>query len=251
MLDLGCATGSFQENSTDATIVGLDLYFPAERSTSHPVVQANASMLPFCDGSFAAVISNHSLEHFNDVDSVLKEIGRVLSRDGALFIAVPDSSTFTDRLYRRIAKGGGHVNAFTSESELVARVELITGLPPIATRLLYSSLSFLNRRNSPLPRPRSLTFLGGGREWTLFLYAWISRRLDRWLNTRLSVYGWALYFGRVGEPVSTEPRINVCIRCGSGSPVSLLTGKIQLHSVLRFLQVYRCPNCNAINPLLL
>jgi ubiquinone/menaquinone biosynthesis C-methylase UbiE len=47
-------------------------------------VQADAARLPFPDGSFDTVISNHSLEHMDALDPVLHEIGRVVRRGGSL-----------------------------------------------------------------------------------------------------------------------------------------------------------------------
>lgn len=79
-------------------------------------VLADAAALPFASASFDAVVANHSLEHFADLDGALGEIGRVLAPAGALYIAVPDATTFTDRLYRWLARGGGHVNRFSSVS---------------------------------------------------------------------------------------------------------------------------------------
>ena len=237
VLDLGCASGSFAQENTAATVVRFDRE-PA-RSAPRQFVQGDAAKLPFADATFAAVISNHSLEHFEELDGALREIGRVLRSDGALFVAVPDASTFTDKLYRSLAKGGGHVNPFTSARDLAGRIERATGLRHLATRTLYSSLSFLNSRNSPRPRPRRLMLLGGGAEWTLFLYAWFSRRLDRWLGSRISVYGWALYFSRESFPIDTDPWPNVCLRCGGGTPRSMLPKA----------RVYRCPYCGAMNPL--
>ncbi len=248
VLDLGCSTGSFAQDSTAATVVRLDRELP-NGSKAARFVQGDAARLPFPGRSLAAVISNHSLEHFDELDSVLDEIGRVLCNGGALFVAVPDASTFTDKLYRWLANGGGHVNPFTSATDLADRIERATGLRHVGTRLLYSSLSFLNSRNSPRPRPRRLMLLGGGAEWPLFLYTWLSRRLDRWLKTRTSIYGWALYFGDGIGPVDTEPWVNVCIRCGSGSPLPLLTDHLRVHSFFRFLQIYECPCCGAVNPL--
>jgi hypothetical protein len=209
-------------------------------------VQGDGATLPFRSGLFAAVISNHSLEHVERLDDVLREIGRVLRPDGALYVAVPDVSTQTDRLYRWLARGGGHVNAFRSPIALAAKVEKATGLPHVATRVLCSSLSFLNRRNAPQPR-RALA-IGGGCEWTVFLYAWLSRRLDRFVGTRSSVYGWALYFGNISEPVGAETWLNVCIGCGAGhSALSLQQGNAVRHGVPG-MRVFRCPACQTINP---
>ncbi len=44
---------------------------------------------------------------------------RLVKRDGAVFVALPDARTFSDRVYRKVAKSaGGHVNLFGSSAEL-------------------------------------------------------------------------------------------------------------------------------------
>lgn len=247
VLDLGCAVGSFPPEATSAKVMRVDLEAPRNGNGGRRFVQGRAEALPFAAQTFDAIISNHSLEHFADLAGSLLEIGRVISPHGALFVAAPDASTLTDRLYRWLARGGGHVNAFTSPTETAALIERSTGLACVATRMLCSSLSFLNRRNSPRPAPRRLLFLGGGYEWSLFLYVWLSRRLDRWLNTRTSIYGWAFYFGKVVPPIDTETWVNVCIRCGSASKASFLMSR-KLVSGFPGLRTYRCPTCGATNP---
>jgi SAM-dependent methyltransferase len=204
--------------------------------------------LPFADGAFAAVISNHSVEHFVDLDAALREIGRVIRPGGALYVAVPDASTLTDRLYRWLGRGGGHVNAFRSAAEVVGRVERATGLGHAASRTLCSSLSFLNRHVAPRPYPRRLMLLGGGFEWTLFLFVWLSRWMDRTFHTRLGVYGWAFYFGRRPAQIDLSVWQNVCIRCGAGHPAELLRERSRVRPFLRWLEVYACPICQALNP---
>jgi len=238
VLDLGCDEGSFPSSATAASVIRVDRDRPSNLSSGTSFVQAAAARLPFADHCFAAVISNHSLEHFDDCTGALAEIGRILAPNGALFVAVPDASTLTDKIYRWLARGGGHVNAFTSAAETASLIERSVGMPCVATKVLCSSLSFLNRRNSPRPIPKRLWLLGGGYEWSLFLYVWCSRRLDRLLGTRTSVYGWAFYFGKIDQPVDTDTWINVCIRCGSGCPASSLTG----------LRIWHCPSCNTANP---
>lgn len=245
VLDLGCKDGSFSPSATAAKVVRVDRDSPAVRADGAVFVQADAVRLPFADGSFAAIVSNHSLEHFDDLAGALGEIGRVVAADGALFVAVPDASTLTDKVYRGLARGGGHVNAFTSEQETAAVIERATGLKHVATRQLCSSLSFLNRRNSPRPIPKRLLLLGAGYEWSLFAYVWLSRRLDRWFGTRTSIYGWAFYFGRIEEPVGTDAWVNVCIRCGSGQDGGAL---LQQGRVRR--RTWQCPECGARNPFL-
>jgi SAM-dependent methyltransferase len=246
VLDLGSAYGSFASDATPATPVRVDRLMAFARHREL-FVQADAVDLPFANSTFSAVIANHSLEHMDDLRGCLKELGRVVRKDGALFISVPDASTFTDRLYRWLANGGGHVNPFRSASDLAALIENASGLPRVATKVLCSSLSFLNGRNSPRPIPKKLLLLGWGSEWSLFLYLWLSRRLDRLTGFRTSVYGWGMYFGYLDSKPDTKAWLNVCLRCGRGCPASdihRLTGRFS-----RLIgQLYKCSACGAINP---
>src|SRR4051812_28612579 len=107
VLDLGARSGSFDTERADLIVVRLDLEIPAGRRRGL-YVSGDAARMPFATASFAAVISNHSLEHFVELDATVREIGRVLRPDAALYIAVPDSTTLTDRIYRWLGKGGGH-----------------------------------------------------------------------------------------------------------------------------------------------
>jgi SAM-dependent methyltransferase len=246
VLDLGCARGSFTPTSTLATIVRFDRDVP----TAIPggiAAKGDAARLPFADASMAAVIANHSLEHFEDLQGCLGEIGRVISPGGALFVAVPDASTFTDKLYRWLANGGGHVNAFVAPEQVERAIVQATGLEHVATRTLCSSLSFLNRFNAPKPGPRRLLLIGGGSDCSLLLYTWLSRRIDRLLGLRTSIYGWAFYFGNIPTPIDTAISLNVCIRCGSGVTGALLKERNRVRTTWYFLRTYTCPYCGAFN----
>jgi SAM-dependent methyltransferase len=248
VLDLGCASGSFPAEATLADVVRLDQDVPRQLGKDARFVRANAASLPFADGTFDAIISNHSLEHFADLPGALCEIGRVIRPGGSLFVAVPDASTLTDRLYRWLAKGGGHLNAFTSPGETAAMIAGATGLTHVGTRTLCSSLSYLNRRNRHSRPPRRYLLLGAGYEPSLWLYVWVSRRLDRLFKTRLSIYGWAFYFGKLDEPVDTATWTNVCMRCGSGFPAAWLKELSQVRRRFLGVPVYRCAQCGATNP---
>lgn len=236
VLDLGSRAGSFPAARCPGRVVRADIE-PA--ASPDDFVQCDAARLPFRGGSFAAVISNHSLEHFADCDAALREMGRVIERGGALYVAAPDASTFTDRAYRWLGHGGGHVNAFTDADALAARIARATGLPHRGTRVLHTSLSFMNRANARKP-PRRLLLFGGGSERFLVALTYLLRRADAWFGTRWSVYGWALQFGGIGR-VDTAPRTNVCVRCGAGH-----TAK-DLRPRRRWLRYYRCPGCGAAN----
>ncbi len=244
VLDLGSGAGSFDSSTGKFIVIRADLDRPSAPAANF--AQADAARLPFPDCAFDAVISNHSLEHFRDLAGSLAEIGRVLKTTGALYIAVPDASTFCDRLYRWLARGGGHLNAFTSARRLANTIESATHLRHIATRTLLTSLSYLNRKNFRERSPRRLLLMGNGSEISLHLFTYFARLSDRLFGTRLRVYGWALYFGSVPAPVDTGVWTNVCIRCGSGAPSEWLHHLKVVHR--RFLlPVYRCPSCGTTN----
>jgi SAM-dependent methyltransferase len=246
VLDLGSKSGSFDAASLAAMTIRVDLSPPPPTDAAR-AVRADASRLPFCDHCFAAVIANHSLEHFEHLDDALGEAGRVLRTSGALFIAVPDAASLTDRIYRWLGRGGGHVNAFRSAATIIDRVIAKTALRYAGGRVLCTSLSFLNSRNRAEPAPRKLWLLGGGHEGILRWLNRLFRICDRWLGTRMSVYGWALYFGSVPEPVSSRIWVNVCVRCGSGNASAdlLAAGLARRHLLSGWS--YTCPKCSATN----
>jgi SAM-dependent methyltransferase len=244
VLDIGSGAGSFPAGIGSFIAIRADLDFPSIAAPNF--AQADAAHLPFPDRAFDAVISNHSLEHFHHLAAALSEIGRVLKPGGALYAAVPDASTFCDRLYRWLTRGGGHVNPFTSAKELAGEIERATGLRYVNARTLCTSLSYLNRKNRRVCGPRRHLAAGGGTEISLHLFTYFARLSDRLFGTRLGVYGWALYFGRFSVPVDTDVWSNVCIRCGSGAQSDWLR-HLKLVRRRFFFQMYRCPNCGTTN----
>ncbi len=210
-------------------------------------VCADAAWLPFRDGAFDAIISNHSLEHVSDLAGTMREIGRVIRRDGALFVAVPDAATLTDRLYRWLLHGGGHLNAFRSAGQLSAAISSATGLDLVATRVLHSSLRFLLHSNYKPRPPRRLWIVGNGNPTITAFLTYALRQLDRVLGTRSSVYGWAFYFGNLRESVGIDAWTNVCIRCGTGHSQASLVERGRVRRQVVLFKSYLCPMCGAWN----
>jgi SAM-dependent methyltransferase len=210
-------------------------------------VLADASRLPFRAGTFDLVVSNHSLEHFPELEATVREIGRVLDPNGALYVAVPDATTWTDRIYRWLGRGGGHVNPFRSPDEVPALVKRLAGLPLRSTTVLFSSLSFLNRHNFVAPPPRRIALFAFGNE--LFLAGLIStlRGVDRRFGSRLSRYGWAFRFGNAAPADPSAVWINVCARCGSGHSEPYLRKHTTVRKALGLFPSYRCPACGGFN----
>lgn len=94
ILDIGCGDGEFtQVVSTkfrDSDITAVDTSVP--KSLTHnniEFIKGNAEQLPFSDESFDLVFAVLSLHHWKDKEKGLKEMFRVLKRNGSLIIGDP------------------------------------------------------------------------------------------------------------------------------------------------------------------
>jgi SAM-dependent methyltransferase len=246
VLDLGAGSGSFPAAVAGIHVYRLEPEPPAQRAEGN-YVAASASRMPFRDAAFDVVISNHSLEHIADLDGALAEVGRVTRPRGSLYVAVPDAGTLTDRIYRWLGKGGGHVNPFHSAAELAARIERHTGLRHRGTRTLFSGLSFLNAHNFVAKPPRKIALFAWGNERFLAVFVWVLRALDQRFGTRLSHYGWSFYFGAAAVPHAAEEWINVCVRCGAGASETWLRKQGAIPPLPQMWNWYRCPGCGGLN----
>lgn len=251
VLDLGCGPGSLRTQLSPFNIVGLDPDAAALGQNSFPSACGEGHHLPFAGSSFDMVVCNHSLEHLHNVAETLREIHRVLKPDGRLFVTVPDGHSFSDRLYRLLLCGGGHFQRF-SFNGIVSEVEGNTGLHLVAWKSLFSSFSFVSKRNflpapaGPLPGPfpRRMRWAGKLPQWffsgSRISLNLVSRFADRNFSTKLSSYGWALAFGPEAVAAEQEPgSSNVCMFCGVG-----LEETAHLYI---FGRRYRCPCCSGMN----
>ena len=101
ILNVGCGRGFYEYAITqilpDARITGIDinnsyLNMAKELGKNNKITFIKASVynLPFADSSFDTIIASEILEHLNDDELALREIKRVLKKDGKLFITVPN-----------------------------------------------------------------------------------------------------------------------------------------------------------------
>lgn len=250
VLDDGAGAGSFASGRDDVTVVRVDLEPPGDGGAPRQAgdwVAADAARLPFGDSSFDLVVSNHSLEHFPAPEVALSEMGRVLKRGGALYIAVPDATTVTDRIYRWLGRGGGHVNPFRTAGEVVKLVERFAHVSHAGTQDLGSGLSFLNSHNFHAPPPRKIALFAFGNERFLAALLWLLRRMDRAFGTRLAVYGWAFYFGSAEPPKEPDMLSNVCVRCGAAHSLDYLQAHASGWRKAMGIESYRCPACGGFN----
>lgn len=98
ILDLGCGNGNILktlEEKTDADLYGLDLsenmIKEAEKNLNSDVnlTIGDAEKLPYSDNKFDVVICNASFHHYTKPEIVLKEIKRILKKNGVFILGDP------------------------------------------------------------------------------------------------------------------------------------------------------------------
>jgi SAM-dependent methyltransferase len=94
VLDLGCGIGHSYEELAPRETVGVDVAPAALAGQNRETVVADMRELPFADGSFASVVSIHSIEHVPDPERMLAEVARVLEAGGRAIFATPNRLTF-------------------------------------------------------------------------------------------------------------------------------------------------------------
>jgi ubiquinone/menaquinone biosynthesis C-methylase UbiE len=93
VLDLGCGTGLLSNIlvGNGFEVIGVDISLESlrvlqQRESKIYTTQADATLLPFIDGSCNAVVSLGAWRHFSDPRRVIVEVARILKKDGILIV---------------------------------------------------------------------------------------------------------------------------------------------------------------------
>jgi SAM-dependent methyltransferase len=104
VLDAGCGPGSWRYGERpDLRVVGFDVKFPPgppARAAHVAVFRGDLARLPIRSASFDLTICHYVLEHVTELLPCCDELARVTRERGVLYLAVPRSASFDDRLYR-------------------------------------------------------------------------------------------------------------------------------------------------------
>ncbi|MCB0076073.1 MAG: methyltransferase domain-containing protein [Anaerolineales bacterium] len=102
--------GHFAQQRYGVRVIGSDLSVCALRmaADNHPsshYIAANGEALPFCRGAFDYVTCIGSLEHFADMASGIKEIGRVVKKSGIICLLLPNTYSLMHNVYKAYKEG--------------------------------------------------------------------------------------------------------------------------------------------------
>lgn len=151
VLDIGVGYGFLEKElvKSNISVYGIDIsfnsIFRAKCLHKGIFIVASAKAIPFKDNFFDVVCLPEVLEHLYDFEStfVMKEISRVLKKDGRLIISVP----LYDEVY--LGHPSGHVRIFTPEKLFKEVSEhgftVITEKYLFAFKSLYLIKSLINR----------------------------------------------------------------------------------------------------------
>jgi len=174
----------------------------------------------------------------------LDEIARVVKKKGRRYVAVPDASTFSDRIYRWLAHGGGHVDAIVDAAQFVKEPEARTGLKVTASRLLHTSFAFANIKG-PVRGSRRVWLIGGGARVGASHCQLLCAALRCLTRDALECLRVGIYLGEMAS-IDDVPSTNVWVRCGAAHVSEWLkaVGEVKSGWCCRS---YRCPECRTEN----
>lgn len=94
ILDIGCGNGLIAAClaglGNEVTAVDVADQRDPDAAAAYKFVQISDERLPFADGAFDIVISNHVIEHVGDHALHLAEIARVVKPEGLCYLATPN-----------------------------------------------------------------------------------------------------------------------------------------------------------------
>ena len=105
ILDIGCGTGAFLNSmkQADWKINGLepDAIARTKAADLYNIhSQASEKLFELPAGSYNAITMWHVLEHVHELHAYIKQIGKLLSPNGKLFIAVPNYTSKDAAIYK-------------------------------------------------------------------------------------------------------------------------------------------------------
>ncbi|MDR2785815.1 MAG: class I SAM-dependent methyltransferase [Treponema sp.] len=106
VLDIGCATGALLAGLRGRGWLtrGVEISVPqagyARRERGLEIRTEPLEAARFPERSFDAVLASHLIEHLNRPEVLVREVHRILKKDGRFFVTTPNVAGFQSRLFR-------------------------------------------------------------------------------------------------------------------------------------------------------
>jgi SAM-dependent methyltransferase len=104
VLDAGCGPGSWRyDTRPDLKITSFDIKYPPgppAHAANVGIFRGDLARLPLRGEAFDLTICHYVLEHVTELAACCDELARVTKPGGTLYLSVPRSASFDDRLYR-------------------------------------------------------------------------------------------------------------------------------------------------------
>jgi len=244
VLDAGCGPGSWRYGERpDLRVVGFDVKFPPgpPAPAGHVAIfRGDLARLPLRDDSFDLTLCHYVLEHVTELEPCCDELARVTRPGGTLYLAVPRSASFDDRLYRfagyfakyamgKFSKRIEHQQRF--DLPKVLRLFEARGFTATALARVPAGFSWMND-------PRTKRLQGPFTEFV----AWLHRAtgIDLGKDANLVVtFRKEVAPGARGEPRARHVT-HICRECGEHAI---------LDPPLPRPRTWTCPWCGRANPL--
>ncbi|GAB4339667.1 MAG: hypothetical protein Kow0099_14940 [Candidatus Abyssubacteria bacterium] len=202
VLDLGCGQGS-----VDYSVCGKLRIFPAdflcwlrEKTPSEirsRFVRLDSCRLPYKDGVFDVCLCNFVFEHVKKPVNMIQEIDRVIRLGGLLYVSIPNSRGWEERLYGLLHDN--HINKYTFKSFL---------------EMTYSNTGF--KLVSYCNWPAGHTYLAGKCQMLQVPLFYILKVIGRLLNQDLLAENNYLFLFRKEAKRGLRVMDATCRKCGGG-----------------------------------
>lgn len=134
VLDVGCFNGFFMEkiklDSPNLEVQGVDASSVAVKTCQVKglnVIECDVeNVLPFPDDYFDTVVAVELIEHLADTDSFLKEVKRVLKKDGYLILATPNFFSLARRIMTLFGVNPYFEASFTYPPKMAGHLRFFT-----------------------------------------------------------------------------------------------------------------------------
>jgi len=102
ILDVGCGSGEYESVSSRRGQVNIDIQKPKDKPSNF--VLGDAHKLPFQSGVFEKALLIDVIEHLNSPIVALKELKRVVEKEGTIILGTPNA-LYLPKILRTLIKG--------------------------------------------------------------------------------------------------------------------------------------------------